>query len=373
MDAIFARAEEAEAGRAGRCTVESASMSGDERRKLTLEAERRGWVVFKELDEAKRKPHLVITRSRNEACDPEHMTPAQLEVLSNLCNVPLSDPATVLTDLALFGVDDAEQLVTDCVDELRRYGTTGLKRRDRILQEEMKDHLSAQPEYKAFQQGAVPVLVGAVDPSMTIKQVVYQAANKDKLFFSIDLKSAIFHCYRELGICKDADSWATWVARFTPSKTFARNKFVRVRLFGGLDKARTHVTLWQNKIWVVYQGRILPAWPEAAERRVAIEGDEIVLATTPETLIADARLLLDKAGLAEQAAYINVRCYRLLPLTVDVSAEDKPRNSHTINCFMRQDMDLATGQPSGAYDVKCVQGPFRKRAMLAAHADLAHQ
>jgi hypothetical protein len=184
------------------------------------------------------------------------------------------------------------------------------------------------------------------------------------------LKSAIFHCYRELGICKEASSWAEWVARFTPSKTFARNKFVRVRIFGGLDKARTHITLWQNKIWALYEQHILPAWPEAAQRRMAIEGDEIVLSTTLDKIVADAHTLLDKVDLAALSDTVNVRCYRLLPLKVDVSAADAPRNSHTINCFVRQDMNLATGQPSGTWDVKCVQGPFRKRAMLAARAHL---
>jgi hypothetical protein len=169
MEALF---EQAQAQ--GHATVPSATLSGDERRKLTLEAERRGWVAYKELDDVTHKPCLVITRSRNEACDPDKLTPPQLKVLGDLCNVPLSDSATVLQDLSLFGIQDGAQLVADAIDEIRRYGSAGLKRRDRILQEEMEHALRSQPEYKAFQEGAAPILAGAVDPSMTIMRVVYQ-------------------------------------------------------------------------------------------------------------------------------------------------------------------------------------------------------
>jgi len=352
-----------------RVSVASDTLASDERRKLTVAAGQLGLAVYKELDEVTRKPHLIITLSREEACDPAHLTPVHLKLLGDVCGVPLSDPATVLEDLALFGVADGAQLVTDFVDEVRRYGCSGLKRRDIILREEMEIALCERPEYKAFQEAPVPTLQGKLDLPMTIAKRIYQAANAGRLFFSIDLRAAIFQVYRSLGICQGADTWAEWVARFTPSPIVARNKFMRVRIFGSLDKSRTHAILWQNAIWDVYQ-RIVAAWPEADERRLAIEGDEIILSTTPDTIINDARHLLQDAGLAEQSATVKVRCYRLLPLTVDVSAASAPRNSHTINCFVRQDIDLATGEPSGAFDVKCVQGLFRKQAMLAARAHL---
>ncbi len=357
----------------GSARVFSADLTSEARRSLTLAADRAGFVAYKELDSVSRKPVLVIVESCNEVCDPNVLTVPQLKIFSDLCNVPMDDPATLSEDMKLYGVSDDS--LAAFVDDVRRFSLNGLKRRDRILQQEIVLYLAAQPEYIAFQQlNPPPTLEGKMNDAFTISQRVYNRENANCVFFSIDLKGAIFQCYRDLGIVKDATTWSEFVKRFTSSRTFAMNKFVRNCIFGELDKKNTHPILWKNAIWRVWQ-QVLTAWPEAAARLVAIENDEFILACPggDNSVAADAKQLIGPCGLGAlcDAGRINLRCYKLYPLKLEATSAEQPAELCYIRQMVRLDPNppnLTSGRPMAEYDIKCVKRPNRKRAMLMAQS-----
>jgi hypothetical protein len=219
-------------------------VSGEQSRWLTVRAELRGLVVYKETD-ASKSSHLVVTRSRDEPCDPHHLTPPQLKAFSDCCDVALDNPNTLIDDIAMYGIPLTT--LTSFVDEVKRYGVAALKRRNIILEQEIVSEIQKQSKYKNLQERRVE-RVGALDPTGTIQRKIYIETNTNRLFFSIDLRSAIFNCYKQLGIIT-TNTWAEFVSQYTPSISFANNKPARLHIFGELDKQRTHIILWNNALW----------------------------------------------------------------------------------------------------------------------------
>lgn len=210
----------------------------------------------------------------------------------------------------------------------------------------MIEAIRQEPEYTQL-HAEPPPLLATVDPPFTILKRIYQPKNGGKVFFAIDMKSAIFQCYRDLGIIKNAATWEEFIAEFSPSRTFAPNKLVRVRIFGKLDKSKVHPILWKNAIWKVWQ-QMVAAWPELGERLMAIEGDEVVLSCPEDSITSAARRLRESCGVGtlEQEGRITFQCYRLIPFQLEGLKSSS---------FIRQKLDLSTGQPTGEFDLKCTQ------------------
>lgn len=103
----------------------SRQFTGKERKRLTLEAERSGLVVYKSPDANVRRPELVLTTSRHEPCDIDALTPDQLKMFSDVCNVRFDDPCTYLEEMKDHGIPRC--LLEAFVDEVQRFGLAGLK------------------------------------------------------------------------------------------------------------------------------------------------------------------------------------------------------------------------------------------------------
>jgi hypothetical protein len=349
-----------------------ATLSPAERRQLTLALDRRGLVVVK-MKQRGEEEALKLTASLNQPVDLDNLTVLQLRYISDLVGtpLPLTDPATASEDLQLLGFDD--RFLEQVADDLRRFGVEGLVRRDRIVEHEAAADVQATCAHFIVPESVLPADYHRFRGKTG--KLVYSERSAGKCFVSVDLRAAVFFAFRDLARAEEpgsrlarAESWTEYLESFTSSKTLARNKALRLRVFGKL-KLKDPGRLWQNRLWGLWQD-LHAAWPEAREHLVAFEHDEFILQVEPEAVPA---VLQRVAWSPDQ---VRVQAFRLHALRLEPKRtntnknKNKKENKAPPPFFVRQHLGLE-GAATGSFDVKCVPGLQRVEALRVAQAHLA--
>lgn len=326
-------------------------LSPSQRRKLTLEMDRRGFVVAKKSDEKTDEDVLLLTPSVSAPCDLACLDSQQLRYLSDLVGTPLTDPRSVASDLALLGFDSLT-LLTHLHDEFTRYGTQNLVRRDRIVEHEMVEQLTTDLADLVLPSSQVPA-------GFARKRDLFLGPNAGKCFISVDLRAAVYHCFRTLApnsTLGQSSSWSAYVGGFTSSRTLSLNKALRLRVFGKAKGGSRVETLWQNRLYEVFQ-QLAAVWPDV--ELFSFGNDEFLIETSEHQLPeqAQAFALLDTGT-------VKVRAFRLHALN-DPDRRPKKNKKQPV-FFVRQDLDVQTGRPTGKFDVKGIEAPRRIRALRLA-------
>jgi hypothetical protein len=359
----------------GTVTIPSASLAACDRRSLTLELDRRGFVAAKAKQtgpQEREQEVLHLTKSLNAHCDLDALDSEQLRYFSELLGVSLNDPCSVRGDLVLLGYANTT-LLEDLTEELFRYGVENLVRRDRIMEHALIEQLSVELAALVLPDSHVP-------KELVTKTNVYKERNtKDPnaCFVSVDLRAAVFHCYHQLAqeqqpqsLLAKADTWADYVRNFTSSKTLALNKDLRLRVFG---KAKPPdfkpEILWQNQLYLLFvqmSGRL-----QGFDSLVVFGNDEFVFETTPHAL-SEQKHLFAKMKEEPVSVPFRIQAFRLHALARPAHLPPSKKNKRERTwAFVREDLDLETSKPSGRFDVKCVPREQKMQALRAAQAFLA--
>lgn len=274
--------------------------TGPERSILTIFAEQNGWASYTDDDT---NGNFVITKSKNELINNvESFDEQQINKFNNIYSLSLTK-SDWIEGLKLHNLYHEANLF---MDELKKYGLAGIKRRDNILCKYIIELISSHPKYKELHDSKVS-LVGSLDKSFTISKNLYNANNHNKLFISLDITSAIFLAYHKIGIITEP-TWELFLRNHcTNSHSFISNKKMRLMIFGKLDKSKQHNVLIPNQI--------IPIWEQIKgiideKNKLAMEGDELILYTNEDNCMKDVNKLCD----LKLPSYVKLVCFKLIDL-----------------------------------------------------------
>ena len=242
-------------------------------------------------------PHaLIICQSSGKKYNPEHFTDKENEIFSNYVGIHLN-LVTFMKEVKAVGLNE---MLEHYIYDLTRYTTEGVKRRNRLIIEEIVQYIGDQPKYKEMIESKI-IKKGVTYNPFTIHSQIYTTKNhhSKQLFASLDIKKAIFVAYQQAKIITDA-TWRDFMKRFTNSEFLIGSKKLRLEIFGKLDKGKRNSILMSNLITDVWDN----IRNKYADIFIAMEGDEIILAPKNDTDVE--KILNDKFP-----EYINVTMYRI--------------------------------------------------------------
>lgn len=283
-------------------------LTGEQRIEITMICERNGLSCYIETDENKDKSknyYLVVCKSKNEDLDIANLSDNIKKMLSRYMNIYFNSE-TFLEEIKLLNLED---MFSWFIDDIKRYGYNGYKRLMRILPDEIVKDIQSNNKYQMLIKSK-PKLKGSIDPSNTLYKKLYKPENNKKMFVSIDIKSAVFIAYRELGIITE-ESWTEFMIKYTPSKFLINSKRLRLEIFGKINKNNINSIIIPNliiNVWNKIENSILEA------ELLAIEGDELILELKNDE---SALIIIKNIMECEIPDYINITCYHLKCFTIN--------------------------------------------------------
>jgi hypothetical protein len=164
--------------------------------------------------------------------------------------------------------------------------------------------------------------------------------------------------YHDYGIIHDP-TWEAYMRKhFTTSPLFIRNKLLRLKIFGKLDKNGNHAVMINNTILPIYHK--LRDLDGISESIISVEGDEILLSSSQDRYSQMLIMtLLENIGFGH---HVRISCFRLLEgkLTNETDAPD---------FYIRQFLNPV--DKTKPFDIKCISKERYRQAYLAASSILS--
>ncbi|AYV78451.1 MAG: hypothetical protein Edafosvirus13_16 [Edafosvirus sp.] len=304
-------------------------LTGPQRIEFTLEAEKVGLVAYYVMEDDINKCCLVIGGSCDEKVDKKVMTDKQKELFSHYMGIQFTNEK-FLEEVEMLNLNDTLDFY---IDEIKRYGYHGFKRRNRILTDEIVTYVKKLPKYIEIIENQLENKLiqpkGKTDKGFTIHSKLYIPENDSKEFISIDIKAAIFTAYHQYGIIKES-SWIDFLKNFTTSKFLMASKKFRLEIFGKLDVKKIHNIMIPNTI--------IDVWNELktnyADILLSIEGDELVLSPP------NCKKVMDELIKLKFPDHVGLTCYRIN--YYDISGSKIYKKTYMYPIAKRFDLKCAT-------------------------------
>lgn len=270
------------------------NLTPEQRRFLTCYADKKGYATFIQKNNTANNEDIMIISKQKEfsqkefVIDYESAQKRHIMLFSYYFNVPIfvDDYAENLKYvIEKYKLEEKWKMF---VDEIARYGYSGMKRRDEILQQYIIDILKNTSEYKQHVENKPKMLklkYGSLSKAKIFNELYQKhscvSVDESLVWLSIDAKNAVFQGFRDIGVIKE-QKWEDFISNFTKSDVLKNSKQFRLEIFGNVNNPmKCNQILITNsiiKIWNI----LCEKAPIVTNIFVILEGDEILLKTNKE-------------------------------------------------------------------------------------------